>query len=140
MKNTSIKIDELRPIVNMLNEGGITYGKAINMITEFAQKNEFEYSEKLPYWLEVKLKQKEMEKSKQTKAHIAISMKCLKAQGYEPEYKEKENYSEIVFKSFGSDNFKEEHKNIQRAIFGKRLMEFYYGDNLQSIYIEKPIE
>lgn len=31
---TGIKIDELRPIVKSLNEGSITYGKAIKLINE----------------------------------------------------------------------------------------------------------
>ena len=56
----------------------------------------------------------------------------LKAMGYEPKHdEEKKN---INFTSHGFENFKQNEKDIVRAILGKKLNAFFYGHSTQYIY------
>lgn len=58
---------------------------------------------------------------------------------FNPELKEFDTYYDIRFLSFGWENFKIKEMDIIRNICGKSLMEFYYGYNMQHIFIHKNV-
>jgi len=64
-------------------------------------------------------------------------IELLKSWGYDPKVNDKGTNNEIIFKSFGSDNFTQEQKDKVRLILGWRLMEFFYGGDKQSIFVWK---
>ena len=67
----------------------------------------------------------------------SVSGSCFLKSGYNPIVKEHTRYYDVQFKSIGFENFKEDHKQKIRDIAGNKLMEFYYGQELQSVYIQK---